>query len=66
MFCFNDRCNVTDKQDFSLLVSVVEGEFADEVGPIDMIGEAGRCRERASGAGDAGPSGQHADSDSPI
>jgi hypothetical protein len=66
MFCFNDRCNVTDQQDFNLLLSVVEGEFAEEVGPIDMVGEAGCSTERASGAGDAGPSGQDADSDSTI
>jgi hypothetical protein len=29
-FCFNDRCQVTDQRDFKLLLSVVEGEFADE------------------------------------
>jgi hypothetical protein len=29
-FCFKDRCQVTDQRDFKLLLSVVEGEFADE------------------------------------
>jgi hypothetical protein len=29
-FCFNDRCQVTDQRDFKLLLSVIEGEFADD------------------------------------
>jgi hypothetical protein len=30
MFRINDRCQVTDQRDRTLLLSVVEGEFADE------------------------------------
>jgi hypothetical protein len=31
MFCLNDRCQVTDQRDSKLLLSVVGGDFADEL-----------------------------------
>jgi hypothetical protein len=30
IFCIDDSCQVTDQRDFKLLLSVVEGDFADE------------------------------------
>jgi hypothetical protein len=42
MFCFNDRCQRTDQQDFKLLLSVVEGEFAEEqehFSHVEVVGQ---------------------------
>jgi hypothetical protein len=36
MFCFNDRARVVDQSDFKLLLSVVEGEFAEASAEDDV------------------------------